>query len=553
MSDFGSPLFVHASPEMPSPPPHDFSGEVNNLVDTAQRSQTLSPAVQKFLKASESSFFDVFSRQIELIKSRPQEFAHGQITVFDKALLILTEQPNCLKNPSAIKFFCEEYLNINLGGPVTAMISTLNQAVHVPEGLKKGENNRSQPVPIHRVPDAYSKSAALPSSDDVTMTDTSAKSAHAHPSPPNPGLRDDMEPKLQSMWTVYETARRDYLAALEYDEDRPKTINTAKFLRDTAENILLYLRNKSADPFMITELEATFNHAKTTVVCLTGGKNRKFDRAEIEKMKGIPTGPSLPTRGGRERLQSDWEAYPDESKSRYGGGAGGRANSSYAWGDSGRLGGGFEVRGRTRYPEYGWRRQQSPYREENPSALISERDRDRRNTYSENYSYTVSATGAEYVRRRDHAGGGGGGEYHWTPSGRVRIERPGTPHPNPLPRSSFNQPRRDTRSASPGSSDHRRRTERSRDHDRYRPSPSPIRRRSDAISSLESSNRISGSVHGQDKRPKTSNKGRGHSGIAYGYNPSRIVDSYVPGRNEDRDRDDRDDAVLGNVMDEDEA
>src|ERR1700743_1733129 len=102
-------------------------------------------------------------------------------------------------------------------------------------------------------------------------------------SPVNPELHKDMEPKLAAMWSVYEMARADYLVALNKNPSREKVISTAKFLRDTAENILLYLENKTADALMITELEGTFTHAKTTVVCMTGGKNRKFDRADIDK------------------------------------------------------------------------------------------------------------------------------------------------------------------------------------------------------------------------------------------------------------------------------
>src|ERR1700712_4262076 len=120
---------------------------------------------------------------------------------------------------------------------------------------------------------------ALPSSSDTTMIDQEAEPKTSRPSPPNPNLRKDMEPKLASLWSVYESARKDYLAALDNTTGKEKTISTAKFLRDTAENIILYLKNKNVDALMIAELETTFTHAKTTVVCLTGGKNRKFDRA----------------------------------------------------------------------------------------------------------------------------------------------------------------------------------------------------------------------------------------------------------------------------------
>lgn len=86
-----------------------------------------------------------------------------------------------------------------------------------------------------------------------------------------------MEPRLASLWGVYESARVDYLAGLAgtaRDEDKMKA---AMFLRDTAENILQYLQDKADDPLITSELKATFQHAKTTVTSFRGGIERKFD------------------------------------------------------------------------------------------------------------------------------------------------------------------------------------------------------------------------------------------------------------------------------------
>ena len=143
MSVFGSPLFVRSTPTpLPS---HDLHYDVTTLVEKAQRSQNLSPAVRNFLETRQSAFFDVFSRQVELIKSRSQDLRDAQITIFDKALMVLTEHPNCLMNAAAIKFFCEEYLNIDLGGPTSALTQTLQQSIQVPEALKQGKHGPSLP------------------------------------------------------------------------------------------------------------------------------------------------------------------------------------------------------------------------------------------------------------------------------------------------------------------------------------------------------------------------------------------------------------------------
>jgi len=100
-----------------------------------------------------------------------------------------------------------------------------------------------------------------------------------------------MEPKLARLWSVYKKARADFVA-VSGKADRFKKAVAAKFLRDTAENTLHYLQNKNTDPIMMAELFATYNMAKSTAVSLTGGKKRKFDYVEKDKVKGTPRGPS---------------------------------------------------------------------------------------------------------------------------------------------------------------------------------------------------------------------------------------------------------------------
>ena len=104
-----------------------------------------------------------------------------------------------------------------------------------------------------------------------------------------------MEPKLAGLWSVYEQAKADYLAVAE--KHNYSTAKAARFLRDTAENTLMYLENKNTDPIMMAELEATYQMAKSMAVSLTGGKKRKFDDSDMDRVRGTPRGPSnLPSR-----------------------------------------------------------------------------------------------------------------------------------------------------------------------------------------------------------------------------------------------------------------
>ncbi|OAL33252.1 hypothetical protein AYO20_07414 [Fonsecaea nubica] len=275
-----SPLFLHYSP-LPNlaRSPDD---EVPGLVERAQNVDGLGPAFDNFLVSYEHAFFDLFDRQVALIKSRSQAFEDGHVTVFDKSLLILTQNGQHLNNPAAIKYYCKEYLNIDFDTRDTthALTPRLQQTVQLTEALQQ-ELCLGRTGTVEKGPG--NKPAQL--------------------SPGDPHLRSDMEPKLAVLWSVYETARAEYEACVDKDDkdDTDVAVKRAKFLRDTAENILLYLKNKNADPSMIAELESTFNHAKNAAVCLTGGKKRKFDPAGMDKIKGTPRGPSLPSRKEKQR------------------------------------------------------------------------------------------------------------------------------------------------------------------------------------------------------------------------------------------------------------
>lgn len=99
-----------------------------------------------------------------------------------------------------------------------------------------------------------------------------------------------MEPNLAKIWAVYEDAKRDYHEKSDHGDGA--SFRAAKFLRDTAENILIQLKGKNTDEIMLQELNSTYKMAKAMVVSLSGGKKRKFDPVAMDEVKGIPRGPS---------------------------------------------------------------------------------------------------------------------------------------------------------------------------------------------------------------------------------------------------------------------
>ena len=113
--------------------------EVPQLVAKAQVA-ALSPAISACLRNPEQRrlFLEVFSRHIELLKSRSQAFEDGHVTVYDKALLNLTHNGNDLDNPHAIQYFCEDFLGVDTSGDPQAAQKALESSTATQNTLEQG-------------------------------------------------------------------------------------------------------------------------------------------------------------------------------------------------------------------------------------------------------------------------------------------------------------------------------------------------------------------------------------------------------------------------------
>ncbi|KAL2444151.1 hypothetical protein ABEF95_015250 [Exophiala dermatitidis] len=315
-----------ASPSPPaSPPPGEAQrkgpeDDVSSLVCEAKKVTALNPLVADFMTGNKGHNKQLFSTlircQLQLIKGRSPDFPDGQVTVFDKALVELTNNGHELDTPAVVKFFCEHYLNIHDRTSAVETKRNLGMAVAVSHGLRKSQKQgagigaskselsttnkgpKKRLVPGSFVlPDEYGKtgaSAALagskgPSatvgvSEDVKMTDI----AHGVPS-------HTIDSKLERLWDLYSSAKQEFLNLSNNNCPPDNLIPAAKFLRDTAENTLQYVEDKYIDTERKDDLEVTFNMAKVTVVSLTGGKKRKFDYVSKEETKNAPRGPGFGT------------------------------------------------------------------------------------------------------------------------------------------------------------------------------------------------------------------------------------------------------------------
>jgi hypothetical protein len=310
MAGNDSPLFYPSSPLTNEPPTLDE--QVQGLLEINALHHSNSELTKDTLQSLAAALSSALNRQVKLIKSRSQFLEDNQITLYDLALLKMTRDGSDPQDPTAITFYLREYLNISTKQATLDIDRTLRETVELPNRLNQGIQDPS-PSRHPSGPSTYltyRSSSALSSNqttlvDDNTITFPEQFKVPSQLAPLDPRLHRSMCPKLSSMWSTYTSSRTEYISLLGTGRHE-QTIKAAKFLRDTAENILLYIRHNHAPSDLgsggagpdgdavvecVKELQGTFDHAKNTVVCLTGGKKRKFDHVGMSKAQNVPRGP----------------------------------------------------------------------------------------------------------------------------------------------------------------------------------------------------------------------------------------------------------------------
>lgn len=136
------------------------------------------------------------------------------------------------------------------------------------------------------------------------------------------GFNAFTEDKLSRILAVYAKAKADYFATDE--SDREDKSRAAKFLRDTAENTLVYIKAQKSDHRLIPDLESTREMAKDKAITLCGGRKRRFEVCEMDNVQGVPRNPKRAM--ARKHYQRDSEYYGGRSREFYHG------SSSYSGG-----------------------------------------------------------------------------------------------------------------------------------------------------------------------------------------------------------------------------
>ncbi|PGH11737.1 hypothetical protein AJ80_06998 [Polytolypa hystricis UAMH7299] len=235
----------------------------------------LNPVITQFVR-SHGPFhllYEVFEHYLTLVQSRSQAFEDGHITVYDKALLVLTSNGSDLYNKGAITLYFDEIVGITLGSGVGDLENIAQKHLVLKELLMKaqGANGGTQCKSLFQSQPQVSSDAAPTSKDNGAVDATTTPAAKTA----------SVQEYLIRILGTFATAKEEYNKTIE-DTDVVAKSRSAKFLRDTAENILNYLRARGLDHYMIPELETAFQQARDKAIVLSGGRKRPFERQHDE-------------------------------------------------------------------------------------------------------------------------------------------------------------------------------------------------------------------------------------------------------------------------------
>ncbi|KAL4968437.1 uncharacterized protein BDV14DRAFT_197217 [Aspergillus stella-maris] len=236
---------------------------------------------------SYSVILDALRRQISLAKCRSQEFEDCQITIYDRALLILSNYGQSATDPGALELYLTEYLGIVPFASLTNDKEVVAKQVQLQNVLDRAAvqanfEKRDAAPPVAPASTQFKQEHDGLSSpfnidneyerlyrygdEDTKPTHPPAGTAQTH-------CPDVRVPRLLE---VYKQAKNDYLTTKE--RDNFDSLDAVRFLRDSAENALRYLHanGQQSHPW-VPDLEQTFNIARDKTAQLLGGRKRHFD------------------------------------------------------------------------------------------------------------------------------------------------------------------------------------------------------------------------------------------------------------------------------------
>ncbi|GAB1193789.1 hypothetical protein APSETT444_003018 [Aspergillus pseudonomiae] len=227
-----------------------------------------------------SLLFSALRRQVSLIKCRSQSFEDGQITTYDRALLELSRNGENLTETGALELYLTEFLGIVPISPTSQSRAILAKQLELESVLNRASalgttpetviDRKEQPETLFVDQAPVKPEYEYGDQDDhYCVEQTGLKISST-------GHAQQVFDRMDRLLEVYHRAKDEYYKALQTEGF--VSLDTVRFLRDTAENVLRYLHaNGLSDHTSVPDVEQVFLIARDKATQLTGGRKRHFD------------------------------------------------------------------------------------------------------------------------------------------------------------------------------------------------------------------------------------------------------------------------------------
>jgi hypothetical protein len=266
-----------------------LANKVSDLVRDAVRVRVLPDRLKLFINENGEVIFNVMRNWVRMIRFRPHDLSEGQVTIFDKALLAITRGGTDLQSVAAVHFYATHYLGFD------------EETEEVSAAMKDAAKLGGSEVMLGGkclifggcfhvmywlvLTLACNISDREPKTDDTLVDDqlTTVASNSRSLSIDVSQLRTRYDAGLQRLIDTYDTSCKEFFEAEDRGEE--KAGSAARYLRDTAENLLTYLRETNIDPEKLREVENMRDTAKAAAEQLKGGRVRKFDNEYASRLQ----------------------------------------------------------------------------------------------------------------------------------------------------------------------------------------------------------------------------------------------------------------------------
>ncbi|KAJ5178273.1 uncharacterized protein N7500_000972 [Penicillium coprophilum] len=239
------------------------------------------------------ALFHGLRRQVKSIRHRSQSYDDGQVTIYDRVLLRLYDEGHTMQHYGLLEFYLAEYLEIKNCRSEDESNTVIAAHFAAQRILDNG--------PIPKIP--------IIGVDDVeAVTEDMKTSKSPHSSGPSKSHH------IEKLIRVYQKAKADYYI-LEVTESHRERTNSVRFLRDTAENLLRYLKSVDKDNDLIPEIEDIIQVSQAHANQLAGGRKRKFEHTDNDSRGSPSLSPHRPYgyHGDYRAGYNRWDRYVPEN------------------------------------------------------------------------------------------------------------------------------------------------------------------------------------------------------------------------------------------------